>query len=122
MNYELIGDRVVIALDKAVEHTKTASGLEVPLFYNTESDGGRPIAKVSDRTHLPKGTVHAISSYAKSKLADLGITISEGDKVFVNPSAVSPSYQFFESRDNLVQDFEGLICISHLHIEAKILS
>ena len=118
--YELIGDRVVIALDKQDSHTKTSSGLEIPLYYNTESDGGKPIAKVSDKRYLAKGTIHAISSYSASKLQELGVHLSVGDRVYINHATVSPNYQFFEHREQLVQDFEGLICVSHLHIEAKI--
>lgn len=118
--YELIGDRITVLLDKQPDHTKSSSGLEIPLFYNAESDGGKPIAKVSDKQYLSKGTIQAISPYAAKKLEELGASIKVGDRVFVNPNTVSANYQFFTTRHSLVQDFEGVICVSHQLIEAKI--
>lgn len=115
-NITLLGDRVIILLDKLEDHTTTDAGIVVPFFQNIESDGGRPDTKVSNLKYLSKGTIVAMSDYAKEKLPQL----SPSTRVFVNPSAVSPSYQFFHKRNGLVEEFEGYIVVPHTLIEAII--
>lgn len=116
----LLGDRVLVQLDKMEEHTTLSSGLTVPLYDNIETDGGRPGAKASDKKYLAQGTVLLLSNTAKVKLEEQGYELNEGDKVFVTQNAVSPQYQFFPDRSNLFIRFEGLISIPHVLIEAKI--
>jgi co-chaperonin GroES (HSP10) len=115
-NLELLGDRVIILLDKAEDHTVTESGLIIPLFENAESDGGKPISKLSLKRYLSVGTVLALSATAQEKLP----TINVGDRVYVTPSSASPNYQFLPDRSQLVEDWTGMISVSHILIEAKI--
>ena len=119
---QLFGDRVIVLLDKQSEHTTTAGNIVVPQFVNAESDGGRPIALLSDHKYLATGTVVAISETASDKLHNLSTPISVGDRVYVSPSVVNPSYQFILNRSKLIAEFEGYISISHSLIEAKIIT
>ena len=119
-NITLFGDRVLIQLDKSEEHTTLSSGLTIPLYENYETDGGRPGAKASDKKFLSQGTVVALSQSASKKLEENNSPLNIGDKVFVTQNAVSPQYQFFPDRSNLFIQFEGLISIPHVLIEAKI--
>lgn len=111
----ILGDRVLIQLDLMEDHTITPSGVVVPLYQNIESDGGRPDIKESNLRYLSKGTVVSISDSVKEK-----VPLSAGDRVFVAPSCVSPTYQFYSRRTGLVENFEGLISIPPAFIEAKI--
>lgn len=115
-NLELLGDRVIVLLDKAEDHTTTESGLIIPLFENAETDGGRPASKLSMKRYLSTGTILGLSQTAQEKLP----TIKVGDKVYVTPTAATPQYQFLPDRTQLVEDWSGLIVISHVLIEAKI--
>jgi co-chaperonin GroES (HSP10) len=111
----LVGDRIVIQLDEAQDHTITEGGVIVTLNELMETDGGRVTTRTSSKRHLSQGTILAISPDAYSKCG-----LSKGDRVYVTSHANSPQYQFFLNRDNLVQDFEGIISIPHILIEAKI--
>lgn len=113
---ELLGDRVIVLLDKAEDHTVTEGGLIIPLFENAESDGGRPISKLSLKRYLSIGTILAMSPTAQEKLP----TVKVNDRVYVTPSSASPNYQFLPDRTQLVEDWNGMISISHVLIEAKI--
>jgi co-chaperonin GroES (HSP10) len=113
---ELLGDRVIVLLDKAEDHTTTDGGVIIPLFENAETDGGRPTSKLSMKRYLSVGTVLAISATAQEKIP----TISVGDRVYVTPSSASSNYQFLPDRTQLVEDWSGMISISHVLVEAKI--
>ncbi len=112
---ELLGDRVVILLDKAQDHTITDGGVIIPLFENGETDGGRPKSNLSHKKYLSVGTVVAISEVAKDKLPVL-----VGDRVYVTPTAASANYQFLTDRSQLIENWDGYIAIPHTLIEAKI--
>lgn len=116
-NISLLGDRVLIQLDEHPEHTVTAVGVVVPKFISIETDGGKPKQKPSNQKYISSGTVIAISHLASEKLP-----IAVGDKVYVNPQAVSQNYHFLISRNNLVDDFDGVISLPHALIEAKIIN
>lgn len=121
-NLELVGDRVLILLDEAKDHTITESGIIIPLNNTIEKESGRLGTELSKRKHLTKGVIVGLSSIASTKLNDLGVPLTVGDRVFVNEQVLrtTSSYQFFIDRDKLVVDFDGLVCIPHLLIEAKI--
>lgn len=119
-NIQLIGDRVLIQLDLAEDHTITDSGIVIPLAELTETDGGRITTRTSNQTFLYKGTVVNISEYAKSKFREYGVEVNVNDRVFISKNALSPAHQFFIDRDKLVLDFTGMVCIPHTLIEAKI--
>lgn len=121
-NIELLGDRILVLLDNAQDHTTTSSGLIVPLNDIVETDGGRLKTETSKRKHLTSGTVVLIAEQAASKLQDTKSNIKVGDKVYVTEMVGKnvSSYQFFVDRSKLVQDFSGLVCIPHIMIEAKI--
>lgn len=120
-NIELLGDRVLIQLDYHPEHTVTDKGIVVPHFVNVESDGGRPMARPSDRKYLSQGTIMGISKLAASRLQENSTPLKEGDRVYVSQSAVSPTFQFFTDRSKIVVEFDGHVCVPHTSIEAKIL-
>lgn len=115
---QLIGNRVLILLDKEPEHTTTSSGLLIPQFTYEETDGGKLKAKASELTYLSKGTVVALSSHAEELLSKENSKLNIGDKVFVAPHAVSPQYQFFVNRDTKILQFDGHICVPTSLIEA----
>lgn len=117
---EIIGDRIVIQLDEAKGHTVTAAGVVIPLNDVIEKDSGKLGTATSDKKHLAKGTVLGIGEAAYNKLKDNYTTLNIGDRVFVNPRSHNKDFYFFLNRDVLVQDFEGVICIPHTLIEAKI--
>jgi len=110
--FTFLGDRVWVKLDKATDHTTTKSGIVIPLSELTETDGGRITTRPSGRTHLSQGTVMGIS-----KLASTNTGIKVGDRVYVAERVVTRDYQFFPSRDQLVQEFDGDILISYNYIE-----
>jgi co-chaperonin GroES (HSP10) len=118
----LIGDRVLILLDEALDHTTTETGIIIPLSNVIEKDSGRLGTELSKRKHLTEGVVIALSSTASSKLGELNTNLSPGDRVYVNEMVMKTpsSYQFFIDRKKLVQDFNGVVCIPHVLIEAKI--
>lgn len=121
-NLSLIGDRILIVLDEALEHTKLDSGLIIPLNTIVEKDSGRLGTELSKRKHLTKGTILSLSPTSEAKLKELESPLKVGDRVYVNEMILktTSSYQFFINRDKLVQDFDGVVCIPHVLIEAKI--
>ncbi len=120
LNLSLIGDRVVILLDKATDHTTTESGILIPLSELSETDGGRLTTRTSSQQYLMSGTVVGMSKFSSLKFEEQHTSITNGDRVYLSKSAVSPAYQFFPERSNLVIDFTGYICVPHTLIEAKI--
>lgn len=114
-NIQLFGDRILLQLDEHPDHTVTPGGVIQPKFVNIESDGGRPKVKASNQKYVSSATVLLISPLASEK-----IQLSPGDKVYVNQAAVSQSYHFLISRNNLVDEFDGVIAVPHALIEAKI--
>ncbi len=116
----LMGNRVLIQLDKELEHSTTESGLVVPNFIREETDGGKIKARASRLSFLSKGTVLSISPLAKEILEKESSELKEGDKVFISPNAVSPQYEFSLNRDNSTTFFEGIISVPVSLIEAKI--
>lgn len=118
----LIGDRILILLDEALDHTTTETGIIIPLNNVIEKDSGRLGTELSKRKHLTKGTILSLSPTATSKLEELHTSLSPGDRVYVNEMVMKTpsSYQFFLDRNKLVQDFDGVVCIPHVLIEAKI--
>lgn len=116
----ILGDRILIKLDEAQDHTVTESGIAIPLNEVYETDGGRLKTRTSDRKHLAQGTVLAIGDQAVENLAKLNIILGKKDKVFLSHTALNQkAFYFFTRRDKLVQDFDGLIAIPHTLIEAK---
>lgn len=120
---QLVGDRVLVLLDETQGHTETEGGIIIPLNNVIEKDSGRLGTELSKRKHLTQGTVVSLSENSHTKLKDLGVEVSEGDRVYVNEQVLrtTSSYQFFVDRTRLVADFDGLVCIPHVLIEAKIL-
>jgi len=116
----ILGERVIVKLDRQDSHTVTEYGIVVPQFQNVETDGGRPKAVASDNVYLPKGTIAAMSKAAYDKLKEANTPLEVGDKVYVTPSACNPSYTFTLDRSQLVTPFEGYISISPILIECKI--
>lgn len=117
---QLIGQRVLIQLDAHPSHTTTSSGLLVPQYDVVTTEGGRLKSQLSENRYLSVGTILQISpDAAKSTEAS---TLTTGQKVYVNPSAVSPHYQFFLDRSSLVLDFTGLISVPPQLIEAYVIS
>lgn len=117
-NFELLGDRVLIKLDEHPSHTTTESGIVIPQFEATTTDGGKPTSTLSKMKYLYQGTVIQLSPYAQEKLP----SITPSTRVYITPSALSPAYQFFLDRSKLVIDFDGHICIPHTLIEAKLIT
>ncbi|OQB03518.1 MAG: hypothetical protein BWY21_02154 [Parcubacteria group bacterium ADurb.Bin216] len=117
---ELIGDRILIQLDKALDHTTTDSGIIIPLNTVMESDSGRLKTTLSEQRHLPAGTITQISKQASSKLEELGVSLVAGDRVYVNPQTLSSSYHWKTDRTKLITEFQGVVCVPHILIEAKI--
>lgn len=116
----LTGDRVVVLLDKATDHTVTESGILVPLSELAETDGGRLTTRTSSQQYLMSGMVVGMSKFSSLKFEEQHTPVTTGDRVYLSKSAVSPAYQFFPERSNLVIDFTGYICVPHTLIEAKI--
>ena len=113
----LLGDRVVIKLERQKEHSVTDGGIIMPHTELVESDSGTKMnTRVSDKKHLPIGEVILISSKASEALPEISI----GDTVFVASHALNNTNHFYPNRDRLVQEFEGYICIPHILIEAKL--
>lgn len=113
----LLGDRILVQLDKAEDHTVTDSGLIVPLMENAQTDGGKEISRISPRKWLQQGTVVGMSEVSKEKLPDIQVN----DRVMITSTAANANYQFFLDRSNLALEWTGIICIPHPLIEAKII-
>lgn len=121
INFDLIGDRILIKLDQALDHTVTESGIVIPLSKLAESDGGRVVTELSKQKHLPQGTVVSIGKQATKKLEELSETLSVGDRVYVSAQVFnSKSYDFAIDRSQLLSDNDGHVCVPHVLIEAKI--
>lgn len=118
-NMTLIGDRVVILLDKA-EDTVTSSGILIPKMEMVETEGGRLKARPSTDSHLLQGTILNMSLYSIEKFKELGSIPKHNSKVLVSKQAKQDSFHFFPDRSKLVQDFKGIICIPHSLVEANI--
>ena len=110
--YRILGDTYLVQLDEFLPD----EGL-INLKYNKyTSDSGREAAELDTNAYLPKGTILQIGSQA-SNPDNLVI----GDRIYINPSALTPHYQFFPSRDSAVISFTGMIKIPMPHIEALII-
>ncbi len=118
--FTLIGDRVLVALDEALDHTQTKSGLFIPLNTLKESESGKMTTETSKRKHLSQGTIVQLGSKAVSNFNTLGEDPKVGDKVMLSEQALNSSYHFYPDRSRLVQDFQGYVCIPHTLIEAII--
>ena len=114
----LINNKVLIKLQEHQEHTKNDSGIMIPLYERTTTDGDRPTVKISSKTYLSKGIVVDVAPSANAELAKDNVQLKAGDEVFVNVNAVSPSYQYFTNRDSLVISFDGHILIPYTLIDA----
>lgn len=121
-NISLIGDRILIRLDEQPEHSTTKEGIIVPIYRPEETEGGKIKGVLSSEKYLAQGTVIAISPYSKGKLEDLGVSLSPGDPVYPARASVSPSYAFPLDRSTLIASFDGIICIPHSLLEAKIIN
>lgn len=119
---QLFGDRIVVQLDKAPQYSTNEFGVVEALMENHETDGGRIASKPSSRSYLNRGTVIQISPLALTKLSEIDASLSPGDQVFVTHNATSEQYNFSYSREGLVKNFSGLVCIPHVLIEGKLLS
>ena len=121
-NYKIQGDRVIILLDEAKDHTITESGIVIPLQKLTESDAGRIKTELTNRKHYLQGTILQIGALAAKKLEESLVDVLPGDRVYVSQMALSTAgYQFYPDRTKLVSDFEGFVCVPHSMIEAKII-
>ena len=119
-NIQLIGDRIVIRLDEAVDHT-VRNGIIIPVNTEVDSETGKIKTQLSRVRHLAKGTVLNISEHSKEKLLNLGVTLNVNDRVYVSHQVVnSASYQWKNERDQLISEFDGVVCIPHGLVEAKI--
>lgn len=112
---KLISQKVLIKLDEQVEHTDT--GILIPLYEKAQTDGDRPTVKLSNKKYLSQGTVVEVSSSALEHISK-DATLKPGDRVYVNPQAVSPTYQYFTDRSKLVIDFDGHVLIPVQLIDA----
>ena len=119
-NIELLGDRVIIKLDEAQDHT-VKNGIIIPINTVVESEGGRVKTELSNQRHLAKGTIVQISQVASTKLQESNVDLKENDRVYVSHQVInSSSYHWKNDRSKLLSEFEGLVCIPHSLIEAKI--
>lgn len=110
----------MIQLNEIQEHTKTEAGLWIPSNELVETDGGKVTTRPSKTRYYAHGKVLNISKYAKDKLKEQGVSLEEGESVYVSKNALtSDSFHFYTDRSKPVQDFKGLICIPHTLIEAK---
>lgn len=121
MEFELIGDRILVQLDPLQDHTTTASGLVIPLNKVIETEGGRLTTELSKQKHLTQGTILKIGALAAKRLEEEMSPLSVGDRVYVSPQVVNGKhYEFPLDRTILTYDFEGHVAIPHSLIEAKI--
>ena len=114
----LTQDKVLVQLDSHPDHTITESNIYIPQFINAESDGGRPMSIASNQKYLASGVVMGLSAAAQKKMEDQNTPIKKGDKVFVSTSVVNQGYHFQLKRDSIVYDFDGLVLIPTILIEA----
>ena len=108
-NLTLLGNRVLIQLHEQREVT-SKDGILIPLSDITVTESGRLKTTPSSKTFLSKGTVLLTSPQVTS--------VQQGQQVYVSESAVTPQYQFFLNRNQLVNQFEGIISIPEALIEA----
>lgn len=121
--FELVGDRILVILDEAKDHTTTEAGIIIPLQRLTESDSGKVKAELTNRKHLLQGTVLQVGALAKKRLEEALSDVKEGDRVYLSHHTLSSNgYQFHPDRTKLVSDFEGYVCVPHAMIEAKIVN
>ncbi len=121
-NIELIGDRILVRLDEAKDHT-VINGIIIPVNTIVESESGKLKTELSKIRHLARGTILNISAHSAKKLDELNITLSPNDRVYVSHQAVnSSSYQWKSDRDKLISEFDGIVCVPHLLIEGKIIT
>lgn len=120
-NMTLLGNRVLIKLQEAKDHSVTSAGVYIPLTEIVETDGGRVATTPSSQKYLYVGTVVSVSPYAASKLLEEQTVLSEGDTVYLSKQVIdSKAYSFSLDRSQLISDIEGYVCIPHNLIEAKI--
>ena len=106
---KLLGDRTLLKLQKAEDHTTLPGGLIKPQFENYETDGGKASSRISDRRYLSIGTVLATNS------PDLKV----GDGITVLPSCANINYFFSMDRSQLASTFDGTILVPNTMIECK---
>lgn len=116
---QLLGDRVLIELETANDHSMTDSGIIVPASELFETDGGRAGTRPTSEKRIAKGKVLSISAKAQENLPEITI----GDLVYVPKTAITMSYQFDVERKNILSspiNNDKIICIPSALIEAKI--
>jgi co-chaperonin GroES (HSP10) len=118
--FTLLGDRILVQLDAAPEVTTLESGVLLPSTEVYETEGGRQATRSAGTKYLTQGTVIALSALSNSKLAESGIQLSPGDKVYVSSHSINSSFYFSIDRTQLSPIFSGLVAIPHVHIEAKL--
>lgn len=111
----LLGDRVIIQLDKAESHTTTQDGLIIPLNELYTSEGGKVVSTTSAKRFLNKGVVLNVSSYVNDKMMEMNkITLSKDDRVYISPSGNDAHYHY---NKELTSPFDGVVCIPFALIE-----
>ncbi len=106
---KLLGDRTLLKLLQAEDHTTLPGGLIKPQFENYETDGGKASSRISSRKYLSIGIVLATNS------PDLKV----GDTITVMPSCANPTYFFPLDRSQLAPTFDGTILVPNTMIECK---
>lgn len=106
---KLLGDRTLIRLRKAEDHTVTEEGLFIPLMENYTTDGGKNGARVSNFKFLTIGEV----------LSTTHAELKAGDTVTVFRNAATNDYFFPLDRTRLVVPFDGTILVPNSMIECK---
>lgn len=115
----LLGDRVLIELNTADDHSVTESGIIIAAAELTETDGGRITTRTTSEKRLAKGKVLLMSNKAKEALPELEI----GDTVYVPKHVINTTHMFDLERKNIVTNWENnnnIICIPSVNIEAKL--
>lgn len=113
-----VGTRGILVLLDPLKTTTTDSGLLVPKFENSMSDGGRPVSKYSDQVYSTMGTVVSISARAEKELEKEEIPVKVGDKVVIQDNA--RAQVLYLNPDSTFSTHDGYVSIAPLQIIFKI--
>ena len=113
-NGKLPGKNLIIKLFYYEAETITASGVIEPRYIAETSEGGRPVARLSEEQWQPRGVIVKLG---EEVLSDEKNTFKVGDIVWVDHRTTANHSQFLVNRESPVDIPQGYIKVPTFGVE-----
>ena len=111
---KLPGKHVIVKLFYYETETITKSGVIEPRYIAEQSEGGRPVARLSEEQWQPRGVIVKLG---EELLSDETNKLKVGDIVWVEPRTTANYSQFLINRESPVDVPQGYIRVPNFAIE-----